>query len=100
MDKSMSTMEIEVYEAFTSVGINPEVAKKAPAALNEARGGELSRIESRLDKIDQRMDKIETRMGGVDSRLAIVETSTSLIVWMVGVSIAISLGLLGKALLH
>ncbi len=69
----MSTAEIEVVEAFTSIGVAPDKAMAAAAALN---------------KRDALAD-----VAGVKSDLAVVK-------WMLGFDLALTLVVLGKLFLH
>jgi hypothetical protein len=85
----MSTLEIEVYDAFTSIGITPDVAKKAAAALSESRGGDLARLEKKVDKLDDKLLQTGTS-------IAKLETSVSRHDWMLTFLIALCLVILGK----
>jgi hypothetical protein len=89
MDNGMSTMEIDVYEAFTSVGINSEGAKKVAAALSESRGGDLARLEKKVDKLDDKLLQTGTS-------IARLETSVSRHDWMLTFLIAMCLLISGK----
>jgi hypothetical protein len=69
----MSTAEVEVVEAFTSVGITPERAMAAAAALN---------------KRDALSD-----VSGVKSDVAVMK-------WMLGFNIAMTVAVLLKLFVH
>jgi hypothetical protein len=69
----MSTAEIEVVEAFTSIGVSPERAMAAAAALNK---------QVALPDI------------------AGVKPDVSVMKWMVGFNIAMTVAILLKLLVH
>jgi hypothetical protein len=69
----MSTAELEVIEAFTSIGVAPEKAMAAAAALN-------------------RRDAL--------SDVASVKADISVMKWMVGFNIAMTAAILVKLFVH
>jgi len=87
----MSTVEVEVFEAFKSIGIAPDVAMKAAAALNESRGGDLVRVEAKIDRID-------SRVLGLENRVAAIETTLSRHDWMLVFIVGLCVLILGKLL--
>jgi hypothetical protein len=87
----MSTVQVEVFEAFKSVGIAPDIAMKAAAALNESRDTELSRVEGKIDKLD-------AKLLGVDNRVIVVETKMTQVLWILAAMSSATLGILLKVL--
>jgi hypothetical protein len=67
----MSKIDTDVLKAFTSVGVPSEVAEKAAAALHKR-----------------------------DDDLAVMKTDISVLKWMMGVSLTLSVAILGKLLVH
>jgi len=88
----MSTLEIEVVEAFQSLGVTPEVAMRAAAALHK-RDGE------RMSKTDASIVRIDARLGEMGKDISDLRTDVDLLKWMVGFALVILVTLLGKALI-
>ena len=73
----MGTILKEVYDAFKEAGVSEEKASQAAAALTQ--------YEERFQRLEQRMIHLEGRM--------------SLLQWMVGTNIALTIAVLFKLLL-
>lgn len=69
----MSTMIIEVYEAFKAANVPEEKAQAAAKALAD--------YENRFNKVDSTLEKIEVEIGALK--------------WMAGVTIAMNIAILG-----
>jgi hypothetical protein len=83
----MSTAEIEVVEAFTSIGIAPEKAMAAAAALNRRDAlADLSGFKS----------EILAAVSAVGKELSVVKSDVAVLKWMAGFTLAIVVALLLK----
>lgn len=66
----MSTVEVEIVEAFQSIGIEQSLAMRAAAALNGSRDREISETETRLG---ERFSAVEARMTSVERQLVVLD---------------------------
>jgi len=74
----MSKIDTDVLHAFVSLGVAPEIAESAAAAISK--------------RDDELLD--------VKMTLSAHTATLSLLTWMIGVNVAISLAILGKIILH
>ena len=92
-------MIIEVYDAFRSVGIADDAARRAAGALSDS-GRQLDELKSemgrRFTEVDRRFDHAELtnekRFGKIEAELLVMK-------WMLGAIVAGVLSLIGKAFL-
>ncbi len=88
----MTSLIIEVYDAFKSVGMDDETARKAAGALSN-NDSKIDQLEAKLDrridqleaKLDRKIDQLETR---IIERLGKADADTLVLKWMVGVMFA------------
>jgi hypothetical protein len=88
----MITQEIEVVEAFQSLGVAPEVAMRAAAALYRREG-------DRLRETDASIAGVKGDLEGIRQDVAGLKTDATLLKWMVGFALIMLVTLLGKALI-
>ncbi|RYB01484.1 hypothetical protein [Lichenibacterium ramalinae] len=85
----MTTMHLEVYEAFRSLDVSEDKAAKAPVVLGKT-GDELTTLRADMN----------TRFNKVDVDLAIIKGDQVLVRWMLGFMLALQVAVLFKLFTH
>jgi hypothetical protein len=110
----MSKIDIDVLHAFKGLGASDDAAEKAAAAVYVAMADDRLMVESRFDKLEAKIDRFEAYLADIKADLAGLKTgaavnaveiagvkhSVSLVMWIVGVTLAIALATFGKSMLH
>lgn len=86
----MALMIRELYEALLSAGASEEQAGRAAEAV--------AVYDERFSRLENRMTALEGRMGVLEGRVQAVEGRVTMLTWVVGLHVALTLAGFGVVL--
>ena len=86
----MPLMLSELYDALLDAGASEEKARKAAEAA--------AVVDTRFAALETRMTQLDGRMTALEGRMQVLESRMTMLTWMVGLNLTLTLGVLWRML--